>query len=95
MSSISAAAFQNMPAATVNALSSDQLNGLTSSQVAALQNSPNYSSFSTNIKNGLTAVASNTIASNSVPIYKTSGAILNRFNLITLSMCFILSVLID
>ena len=87
MSSISAAAFQYMPAATVNALSADQLSGLATSQISALQNSPYYASFSTNIKNGLTALVANTV----VPVFaKSSGSILG-FNLIALITCLILS----
>ena len=44
-----------MPAATVNTLSIDQLNGLTVNQVVSLQQSPNVGSFSSTITNGLTS----------------------------------------
>ena len=39
-----------MPVSTVNTLSSDQLQGLSASQVSTMTNSPNYASFSGTIK---------------------------------------------
>jgi len=87
MSSISSLAFQNMPAATVNALSTDQLNGLSGSQVSALQNSPYYSSFSTSIKSGLTTLSQNLAAA------AASNAFSVTFNFSILTICLLLSIL--
>jgi len=65
MSFISPSALQYMPAANINELTTDQLNGLSSEQVAYLVNSPYYSSFKATIKTALVALASNKKASSS------------------------------
>ena len=87
MSSISSSAFQNMPAATVNALSIDQLNGLNAGQVSALQNSPYYASFSTNIKSGITTLSQNLAAT-----AKSFAAPSLGSNLGLLAVCFLFSL---
>lgn len=86
MSSISSLAFQNMPAATVNALSTDQLNGLSATQVSALQNSPYYSSFSSTIKSGLTTLSQNLAAS------AKSNAFGITYNFVIISACLLYSI---
>jgi len=58
ISSITTNAFQYMPAETVNSLSTTQLAGLSATQLTALLNSPNYSSFSSSITASLSSLAS-------------------------------------
>jgi len=50
ISSLESNVWTTMPVATVNTLSSDQLQGLSASQVSTMTNSPNYASFSGTIK---------------------------------------------
>lgn len=47
-----------MPKETINSMNALQLSGTSNSQVVALVNSPNYSSFSQSIQNNLQALAS-------------------------------------
>jgi len=63
ISSFSTTAFQYMPAATVNSMSTTQLAGLAVDQVTALLNSPYYSSFSTAVTNALALAIGGTISS--------------------------------
>jgi len=88
MSSISSLAFQNMPADTVNALSSDQISGLNAAQVSALQNSPYAASFSAAIKSSLTALSKNL----AVTATTKSAASMLAFNFISFIPCLILAL---
>lgn len=76
MSSITNTAWKYMPASTVNLLSVDQLSGLASAQVSALQNSPNYASFSSTITSGLSSLVS-TGSISSVVVVKSSSIVVN------------------
>ena len=71
-----------MPAATVNSLTTAQLNGLSMSQLSALTNSPYYASFSAAIKSGLISLTANIKATTT-----TSNGIKLNNNLITLFSC--------
>lgn len=62
-----------MPAATVNSLSQAQLQGLSSSQVSGIINSPNYASFSSNIKTYAAAASNPTQAPVTVDNTDNSG----------------------
>ena len=87
MSSISSSALQYMPAAKLNLLTMDQLNGLSTEQVASLVNSPYYSSFSSSIKTGLASLAANTKA-----IEHSSGLVFKAYSR-TISICLSLQLI--
>ena len=53
ISSITTTAWTYMPASIVNTMTNSQLTGLSSTQVSALLNSPNYSQFSSSIQMAL------------------------------------------
>lgn len=98
ISSISNSALQFMPANTINSMSTAQLTGLSANQVTALQSSPNYASFSTALKSGLTSLSTTgivieTSVTSAVTIITTtarSDGYFIQFNLVTLFVCFIL-----
>jgi len=60
-----------MPANIVNTMTASQLSGLSSSQVSALLNSPNYSQFSSSIQTSLILLS---IASSSSLSSSSSGS---------------------
>lgn len=99
VSSISSNALQYMPADTINSMSSTQLSGLSATQVVALQSSPNYSSFSSSVKSGLTSMStSGTISDSGTTTTTTtasrSHASLIKFNPFILFNICVLSVLL-
>lgn len=57
ISSLDANVWNTMPVATVNTMSSNQLQGLSATQVSSMTNSPNYASFSGDIKASASSIS--------------------------------------
>lgn len=91
MSSVGEYVWNIMSVAKVNSLTIEQLQGLSSTQVSQLMNSPNYDSFSTAIKIYTASVASGTTASTTV----SSESCVLKFGLFNFILSLISAIFIN